>query len=146
MNVSGTSILILVCLVLLVPGVSALNVEKTKNYTVTPAGDLSIPSVAPLVTSTITQGQIVIYSRAVSSGTTSLITDLYWGNPANSLSLTIVAPDATLGPFYDSADGAVDGRIALGIYSPSGLTPGTWKFYITGSSVTGTQTYSFVTY
>jgi hypothetical protein len=146
MKVSGTSLLILVCLVLLIPGISALNVEKNKEYNVTPAGDLHISSITPLVSSTITQGQIVVYSREVSSGTTSIVSDLYWGNTANSLSLTIVAPDATLGPYYDSSDGTIDGRIAMRISSSSGLTPGTWKFYIVGNSVTGTQSYSFVTY
>ncbi|PKL58784.1 MAG: peptidase domain-containing protein [Methanomicrobiales archaeon HGW-Methanomicrobiales-5] len=146
MKVSGISLTILICIALLVSGVSALNVEKTGNYTVTPAGDLRFPSMTPFVTSTISQGQVVAYSRVVSPGTSSMITDLNWGNPANSLSLTIVAPDGVLGPFYDSADGTTNGRIALSISSPTGLTPGTWKFYIEGYHVTGTQTYSFVTY
>jgi len=146
MNVSGISLTILICMALLVSGVSALNVEKTRDYSVTPAGNLHIPSLKPLVTSTITQGQVVAYSRVVSPGTSSMITDLNWGNPANSLSLTIVAPGGVLGPFYDSSDGTINGRIALSISSPTGLAPGTWTFYIEGYHVTGSQTYSFVTY
>lgn len=146
MKVSALCLLVLIGSVLLVSGVSASIIEKTGGYTVEPAGNLHLPTITPLVSSTITQGQVDVYSRVISSGTTSMITDLYWGNPANSLSLTIVAPDATLGPYYDSADGIVNGRIALSVSSPSGLTPGTWKFYITGYSVAGSQTYSFVTY
>ena len=138
------SLTILICITLLVSGVSAQSIEKTKDYIVTPAGNLHIPSLTPLVSSTITQGQVVAYSRGVSSGTTSMNMDLNWGNPANSLSLTIVAPDATLGPYYDSADGITNGRIALSVSSPAGLTAGTWKFYVSGYSVTGTQAYSFV--
>jgi hypothetical protein len=146
MNVSGISLTILVCLALLVSGVSALNVEKTKEYSVTPAGNLHIPTLKPLVTSTIYQGQVVVYSRVVSPGTPSMITDLNWGNPANSLSLTIVAPDGAIGPYYDSSDGTTNGRIALSVSSPTGLTPGTWLFYLDGYRVTGSQAYSFLTY
>lgn len=146
MKVSALCLLILIGSVLLISGVSALNIEKTGRYTVEPAHNLHLPAITPLVSSTITQGEVDVYSRTISSGTSSMITDLYWGNPANSLSLIIVGPDATLGPYYDSADGIVNGRIALCVSSPSGLTPGSWKFYITGYSVTGSQTYTFVTY
>ena len=112
----------------------------------TPAGNLHIPSLKPLVTSTISQGQVVAYSRVVYSGNIFNDHDLNWGNPANSLSLTIVAPDGVLGPFYDYSDGTTNGRIALSVSSPTGLAPGTWTFYIEGYHVTGSQTYSFVTY
>jgi hypothetical protein len=146
MKVSGISLTILICVTLFVSGVSALNVEKNMNYTVTSAGDLNLPTLTPFVTSTISQGQVTAFSRVVSSGTNSITADLNWGNPANSLSLEIVAPDASFGPFYDSSDGIIDGRIALSVSSSTGLTPGTWKFYVGGYSVTGIQTYSFVTY
>jgi len=88
----------------------------------------------------------VTYSRVISSGTSSMVVDLNWVNTANSLSLTIVAPDETLGPYYDLSDGQTDGRISLGISSSAGLTPGTWKFYVKGDRVSGVQTYNFVTY
>jgi len=146
MRVSGIGIVVLICAALLVSGVSAQSVEKTKMYTVTPSGNLHTPTLTPLVTSTISQGQIVAYSRVISPGTSSMIVDLNWVNSANSLSLTIVAPDATLGPYYDLSDGQTDGRIALSISSSTGLTPGTWKFYVKGYQVSGVQTYSFVTY
>ena len=146
MKVSGIGIGILICAILLVSGVSAQSVEKIKMYTVTPSGNLHAPTLTPLVTSTISQGQIVAYSRVISPGTSSMIVDLNWVNTANSLSLTIVAPDETLGPYYDISDGQTDGRIALSISSSTGLTPGTWKFYVKGYQVSGVQTYSFVTY
>ena len=146
MKASALCILILIGSVALVSGVSASILEQTGKYTVEPAGKLHLPTITPLVSSTIAQGEIDVYYRTISSGTPSMVTDLYWGNPANSLSLTIVAPDATLGPYYDSADGTVNGRIALSVSSPSGLTPGTWTFYIRGHSVSGSQAYSFMTY
>jgi hypothetical protein len=72
--------------------------------------------------------------------------DLYWGNPSNSLSLTAIAPDGTIGPFYDSSDGVTDGRIYLTISRTGGIAPGTWVFRVYGVSVVGTQSYNFVTY
>lgn len=146
MRISALCLMILLGMAVLVSGVSASGSEKTGNYTVVSAGNLHLPSVTSLASSVITQGQVDVYSRVISSGTSSIITDLYWGNPANSLSLTIVAPDETLGPYYDSADGIINGRIALSVSSSAGLTPGTWKFYITGYSVTGSQAYTFLTY
>lgn len=146
MKVSGIGIGVLICAVLLVSGVSAQTIEKTKIYTVVPAGDYHTSSLTPLISSSISQGQIVTYSRLISPGTSSMIVDLNWVNTANSLSLTIVAPDETLGPYYDLSDGQTDGRIALSISSSTGLTPGTWKFYVKGDRVSGVQTYNFVTY
>jgi hypothetical protein len=146
MKVSGIGIGLLICTALLVSGVSAQTVEHSKIYTVMPAGNHHTFTLTPLVSSSISQGQIVTYSRVISSGTSTMVVDLNWVNTANSLSLTIVAPDETLGPYYDLSDGQTDGRISLSISSSSGLTPGTWKFYVKGDRVSGVQTYNFVTY
>jgi hypothetical protein len=95
---------------------------------------------------TITQGETDWYSVYVSPGTSSLIMDLNWGYIPDSLTLTVLAPDATLGPFYDSSDGTTNGRITLRVTQAGGLTSGTWTFKVYGDRVLGTQSYNFVTY
>jgi len=147
MKVSGTSLAILVCAIMLISGVSAQDVDNHTGYTVTPAGNLHQPAVmAPLTVGTITQGETDWYSVVVPSGRSSITVNLNWGNPSNSLSLAAIAPDGTIGPFYDSSDGTTDGRIFLTISRPGGIAPGTWYFRVYGVSVVGTQSYNFVTY
>lgn len=147
MKVTVTSMAILVCALVLISGVSAENVDNSTGYTVTPAGNLYLPAVmSPMTAGTITQGETDWYSTEVSLGTASLITDLNWGYSPNSLSLTILAPDATLGPYYDISDGTMNGRITLRVSQTGGLTPGTWRFRIYGDNVLGSQNYNFVTY
>ncbi|PKG31707.1 MAG: peptidase domain-containing protein, partial [Methanoregula sp.] len=92
MKVSGIGLVILVCAIMLIPGVSAQDVDSQGGYVVTPAGDMVLPDVIlPMSVDTITQGEMDWYSRYVSSGTASMTVDLNWGNAANSLSLTILA-------------------------------------------------------
>lgn len=145
MKISGTFLITLICAVMLVSGVSAQNVEINNGYIVRPVQDLNLaPLIQPLSAGTISQGQTVYYSKYVSSGTTSLVSDLNWGDTSDSLTLTITAPDATFGPYSDASDGSVNGRIYLSISKTTGLTPGTWNFRVYGERVTGTQSYSFV--
>lgn len=147
MKVSGISLIILIGAAVLVSGVSAQSVDNNAGYTVTPAGDLQLPRMfMPMSAATITQGETDWYSYYVSSGTTSITTDLDWGDTSDSLSLTIIAPDGTLGPFYDTSDGVTDGEIALLISRSGGLAPGTWNFRVYGNQVTGAQSYNFFVY
>jgi len=147
MKVSGISLAILICAIVLISGVSAQDVDSNKGYSVTPAGDLYMPEVmSPMSAGTITQGETDWYSVYVSPGTSSLTMDLNWGYIPDSLTLTVLAPDATLGPYYDSSDGTMNGRITLQVTQAGGLTSGTWKFKVYGEQVLGTQSYNFVTY
>jgi len=147
MNVSGICLFILICAALLVSGVSAQNVDNNAGYTITPVKNLHLPQVAtPLTVGSITQGESDWYYYDVSSGTVSIITDLNWGDTSDSLSLTIVAPDGTIGPYYDAADGITNGRITLMITRTGGLAPGTWWFKVYGDQVTGSQSYNFLVY
>ena len=144
MKVSGICLMVLICAVALISGVSAQSLENNAGYVVTPAQNLQLPSVVrPMSIGTIGQGQTVWYSKYVSPGTSSLTTDLNWGDPATSLTLTIVAPDATLGPFNDASDGTTNGRIYLSVSKSTGLTAGTWNFKIYGERVMGVTSYSF---
>lgn len=144
MKISGIYLTALICAVMLISGVSAQNVENSNGYVVRPAQDLNLPSiVVPLSGGSISQGQTVYFSKYVSSGTTSLVPDLYWGDTSDSLTLTISAPDTTLGPYNDASDGIVNGRIYLSVSKPGGLTPGTWSFRVYGERVNGVQSYSF---
>jgi len=59
-----------------------------------------------------------------------------------SLRLRIYTPDGyVLGPYFDNADGTVDGRINLDIYNPDGIAKGTWRYEVYGHSVVGTEDY-----
>jgi hypothetical protein len=93
---------------------------------------------------TITQGETDQFSKYVSSGTDNLNVDLNWGYRQNSLSLTIIAPDATLGPYYDADDGVKDGRIRLSITKSGGIAPGTWNSWIYGQQMQGVEDYTFI--
>jgi hypothetical protein len=147
MKVSAIGLVLLVCAVVLVPGVFAQNVDNSAGYSASPAGNLVLPAVmSPMTVGTITTGQTDLYSLVVPAGTASLTMDLNWGYAPDSLSLTAIAPDGTIGPYYDSSDGVTDGRIYLTISRAGGIAPGNWKFKVYGVSVLGSQSYNFVTY
>lgn len=70
------------------------------------------------VYATISQGQTNCHTKVASDFITTLNVDLNWGNPANSLQLTIYSPDGyAFGPYYDTDDGVIDGRINLDVNS-----------------------------
>ncbi|MDD1703486.1 MAG: peptidase domain-containing protein [Methanoregula sp.] len=147
MKVSVTTLAILVCAIVLISGVSAQDVDKSAGYSASPAGNLHLPAVmSPMTAGSITQGETDWYSVSVLSGTSSITADLTWGYVPDSLSLTVIAPDGTLGPYYDTSDGVSDGRIFLTFGRTGGITPGTWRFKVYGETVLGTQGYNFVTY
>lgn len=147
MKVTGTSMAILVCALVLISGVSAENVDNRAGYSVTPAGDLHLPIAAsPKTAGTITQGQTDWYTVIVPAGAASITADLNWGYVPDSLSLTAIAPDGTAGPYYDVSDGVMNGRIFLTFSRVGGIAPGTWKFRVYGEQVLGYQSYNFVAY
>lgn len=119
-----------------------------KNYTVGPLTEDSLSianSIEPmLATYYITQGQSRNHYSPVGIGTLWLEYNLYWGNTANSLTLTIYTPSgANIGTFHDNSDGVVDGRIHLGIWPSSGyIDSGVWTSKVYGESVSGTQSYT----
>jgi len=127
--------------------VSATIVEEKDGYVVSTAPDLAsrdvFASVASRVSATISQVELDSYSRSVAPGTTAIISDLNWGDTSDSLSLTLVAPDATLGPYYDGIDGQMNGRIYISITKSSGLPSGTWWNRVYGYQVTGVEDYTF---
>jgi len=145
MKVHWLALLIIVGLALAVPTVSAKIVEEKNGYVVTTVDNASrLAEISSLSSYTLTQGQTRWHTSIVPSGATTFISDLNWGMPSNSLSLTIYTPDLSiLGPYYDAADGVVDGRIYLKISRSTGLASGTWSSKVYGSSITGTQTYSY---
>lgn len=71
-----------------------------------------------------------IFSKYVAAGTPYIVISLYSGDPSDPLSVTIITPDKTLGPYYDASDGKIDGRIDLKITNPDTVTPGYWKFLV----------------
>jgi len=143
-------LLILTGAILFTPAVSAQVVENKEGYIISTVDsserDTRFPMVSPLSTSVISQGETHSYTRTIYAGTTSIISDLNWGDTSDALTLTIIAPDATLGPYYDAADGIIDGRIYLRISKTNGLASGTWWNRIFGHQIAGTEDYSFYSY
>jgi hypothetical protein len=147
MKVSVATLAILVCAIVLISGVSAQDVDKSAGYSVSPAGNLRLPAVvSPMTAGSISQRETDWYSVSVPSGKSSLTADLNWGYVPDSLSLSVIAPDGTLGPYYDASDSITDGRIFLTFSRTGGIAPGTWRFKVYGETVLGIQGYNFVTY
>jgi len=116
--------------------------DATGGYTVTPAKDAGGDVGILWVYDTITQGETNWHSKIVSTSINTLNVDLNWGDTTDSLRLRIHTPDGyVLGPYFDDADGAVDGRINLDIYNPDGIARGTWYYEVYGYSVVGTEDY-----
>mgnify|MGYP000901094784 CR=1 FL=1 len=146
MKLCRIATVIMIIAALLVPTVAA---QETGNhsYIVTPAEDtvLKVNSpVIPMTADSIAQGETNWYSTNVAAGTKKLVIDLNWGNASNSLRLRIFAPDAVLGPFYDSYDGTANGRICMSIEDSVGLYPGTWRLEVYGADVDGTEDYTIL--
>ncbi|MDY0387074.1 MAG: peptidase domain-containing protein [Methanolobus sp.] len=118
-----------------------ITASQDAEYTVVPAK--SDNTITPRwVTDTITQDQTNWHDKPVSSYTTSLHIDLNWGDTSDSLRLKVYSPSKQLiGTFYDSADGAIDGRINIEIRNSNGIEIGTWYYEVYGDSVTGTEDY-----
>ncbi|MCQ1534181.1 hypothetical protein FTO70_00400 [Methanosarcina sp. KYL-1] len=92
---------------------------------------------------TISQGETNLHGKNIGSGLTVLVVDLNWGDSTDSLRLKVYTPDGSvLGPYYDNADGTIDGRICLNIQDPNGIETGTWKYEVYGYRVTGTEDYT----
>jgi hypothetical protein len=100
---------------------------------------------AAMSTYSIKQGQTNWHNKYIGSGCPGYVADLNWGNGANSLRLRIYCADGSVkGPYYDNADGVVDGRIALYVYGANGYLPvGTFYHEVYGYRVTGTEDYTF---
>ena len=148
MKVFSTSLLALIAAAMvLTPVAYAQDVENENLFEVTTVGLPFAGLGSAKAIDTITTGETDTFSQYVWPLTSSLMVDANWGDSSDSLSLTINTPDRTLGPYYDSSDGVVDGRILLRISNPSGYLPmGNWKFSVYGSHVNGVEDYSFVAY
>lgn len=117
-------------------------------YDVEPAFSAVSPyGVTAMATSSysIRQGQTNWHSKYIPSGCPGYYADLDWSNSGNSLQLRIYAADGRCyGPYYDSSDGRMDGRILLWISTPSRSLPvGTYYHEVYGQKVSGTEYYSF---
>ncbi|ADN36536.1 peptidase domain-containing protein [Methanolacinia petrolearia DSM 11571] len=144
MKLNWLAILFIIVAALAVPSVSAKIIEEKDGYIVTTCDkSLNLPEAFKSTSRSISQGQTDWYSTSVPAGKTSLYADLNWGDTSDSISLTILAPDSTLGPYYDSADGHIDGRINLRISKSSGIPSGTWWSKIYGEMVNGAQSYTY---
>jgi hypothetical protein len=147
MKVHWILLLFVIGAALSAPSVPAKIIEEKGGYTVASATDnIRMPDLSLMSSSVISQGYTDSYSTVVPAQKTAFNSVLSWGNSANSLALTIYAPDNQFGPYYDSADGVIDGRVSLRITRTGGLTPGLWWSDIYGYRVIGLQTYTYTAY
>jgi hypothetical protein len=154
MHISLSTLLLVAAMVTIAmatPAVAAKPDGMTKTgdggYYVLPAvsghGEMAGGMWALSSSGTITQGEYRWHSRLVNYYTQTLNYNLYWGNTANSLRLRVFTPDGyVLGPFYDSSDGQINGRINIDIYRSGGVAQGTWYSEVYGHQVTGVQSYT----
>ena len=90
----------------------------------------------------VRQGETDWFYEYISSSSFDVY--LIWNNPSNSLTLTLYSPDGSVyGPFRDSSDGVIDGRIILTVEDAE---RGLWYFKVYGESVSGIQYYSLTVY
>ncbi|MCZ9313369.1 MAG: hypothetical protein O0V67_08310 [Methanocorpusculum sp.] len=117
---------------------------ESSEYVVTPwFGDSPVTRALPIV-GTVGNGQSVDYTYHVSPGSTELniITEWILFPQNNELMMQIVTPSKNLlGPYRDSYDNKIDGRIPLHIESSS-LESGTWTITVTGESVIVVQPFT----
>ncbi|MDD4136642.1 MAG: hypothetical protein PHT99_01945 [Methanoregula sp.] len=92
--------------------------------------DNLVDNLLPLHTGRGSGNTTALFSKYVASGNRYIVVSLYSGDTADPISVTVITPDKTLGPFYDESDGIIDGRIDLKISSPDNLTTGLWKFLV----------------
>jgi len=85
------------------------------------------------------------YTDVVPAGKQHEWIDLDWKDPKKELGLMVYAPDATLGPYTDMADGRKDARIFLDVSSLLNVTPGNWFFKVRNARQDDTR-YTLNTY
>ncbi|WP_292485422.1 hypothetical protein [Methanohalobium sp.] len=118
-------------------------ITKEDGYIVTPAEDTETNVGIMTISDSISQGETNWNYKYVEDGSTALNVDLNWGDVDDSLKLTIHTADGhKLGPYYDSDDGTVDGRINLKIDNSNGLASGCWEYEVYGQQVDGTEDYT----
>ena len=78
----------------------------------------------------IKTGDHLAFYRRIPLGLENITCDLDWIDTNSSLKITIFSPDGIMGPYYDSSDGEVDGRIYLQVYRDRALTGGDWYIII----------------
>ena len=116
---------------------SASSSDKKADTSADLIGTIGIKSIS----STITQGETNWHSTYVSSSYSGMVVDLNWGDTTDSLKLYIYDPSGKrYGPYYDSADGSINGRINLLLDKTPEI--GTWRYRVYGYYVIGTEDYS----
>jgi len=85
------------------------------------------------------------YKQTVQAGAKETWIDLKCPLSCAALDLMVYAPDATLGPFNDTADGKSDNRIFLNVAGQTNVTPGDWYYRIRNNGENATP-YTLNTY
>lgn len=127
------AILLFVALVLALAGIAAL--IQFLPHAPPPSQDREITISDPDFHRAVVpdSGNTQIFTKYVTENTTYILVDLNSGDTSDPISLSIITPDRVLGPYTDTSDGAIDGRIYLRIDRTGNLTPGRWEFVVHSS-------------
>lgn len=100
--------------------------------------------VSTCASSGLKQGQTDTRKLNLRNKVKSITMECDWGNPKNSLTLTLIAPDGKkYGPYSDSYDGKIDGHTGVKLTKKTGTWAATpWTIKVYGKKVSGTQKFS----
>lgn len=150
-NKFGTTMVLMAILLVSIAFIPAASASSDKEVTPLPAVDTStIESLkdAGILATAIRQGQTHTYSTTINNPDRHYFrVDLHWTPTSDSLRLTITSPTGEVfGPWTDSSDGSLDGRIQKIIQKPAGLATGAWTSKVYGQTVAGTANYLYGIY
>lgn len=99
--------------------------------------------VSTCTSSGLKQGQTHTSKLNIGKKVKSITIECDWGNPKNSLTLTVIAPDGKkYGPYSDSYNGKKDGNTGVKLTKNTGAWAATpWTIKVYGQKVSGTQTF-----
>lgn len=88
-------------------------------------------------------GTTRFFRDTLPAGTPRYWMDITWNDPSRNLQVTVFSPEGSLGPYSNTANGRIDGRIFLALGKDPALPSGDWYYEI--RTVPGTN-YSFGIY
>ncbi|MFA5332179.1 MAG: hypothetical protein WC342_07350 [Methanoregula sp.] len=135
-NLTGTESTVTVIATESGKDIYAVNVVTVKTGTFIPVNNLTFSTGSR---------HSAFFKETVKAGAQETWIDLAWPGSGSSLDLMVYAPDATLGPFNDTADGRADNRIFLDIAGEHNVTPGDWYFMVRNNGTDATP-YTLNTY
>ena len=146
-------IIVISCTLCVLPAIVTGLVDETPaapalagEVNATPSGCTTGNLVLPRMDGPRPLGSSRFYREIIPPGTSRSWVDLAWNPDPGPYTLYVYSPDTVLGPYGNSANGVLDGRIFLEIAADSNLTPGSWYYQVRGNGNPPCNGYSFRTW